>query len=47
MTLTRDGALNSTTSPRRSTPAVLIPHSNGKTLYAICETIRDEGTVLR
>jgi 6-phosphogluconolactonase len=47
MTLTRDGALELNDVTQALNPAVLIPHSDGKTLYAICETIRDEGTVLR
>ena len=47
MTLTRGGALRLNDVTEALNPAVLIPHSDGRTLYAICETIRDEGTVLR
>ena len=47
MTFTRGGALKLNDVTQALNPAVLIPHSDGKTLYAICETIRDEGTVLR
>ena len=47
MTLTRGGALRLNDVTEALNPAVLIPHSDGKTLYAICETIRDEGEVRR
>jgi 6-phosphogluconolactonase len=47
MTLTRDGALKLNGISEALNPAVLILHPDGTTLYAICETIRDEGTVLR
>ena len=46
MTLGRGGrlALNGVTDA--ANPAVLIPHSDGRTMYALSETIRDEGDVL-
>jgi len=47
MTLTRDGKLVLNETTEALNPAVLIPHSDGKTLYAIVETIQDEGDVLR
>ncbi len=47
MTLSGDGKLRLNDVTEALNPAVLIPHSNGKTLYAIVETIQDEGDVLR
>jgi len=47
MSLTRDGKLVLNDTTEALNPAVLIPHSDGKTLYAIVETIQDEGDVLR
>ncbi len=47
MTLGKDGSLHVDDTTKALNPAVLIPHSNGKVLYAIVETIRDEGDVLR
>ncbi|MCB2101138.1 MAG: lactonase family protein [Rhodobacterales bacterium] len=47
MTLDRDGTLALNGVTEALNPAVLIPHADGRTLYAIVETIRDEGTVLR
>ena len=47
MTLTRAGKLVLDDVTEALNPAVLIPHSNGKVLYAIVETIQDEGDVLR
>ncbi|MBB4264682.1 lactonase family protein [Roseospira visakhapatnamensis] len=47
MTLDRAGRLTLTDVVEALNPAVLIPHSNGRTMYAIVETIRDRGDVLR
>jgi 6-phosphogluconolactonase len=47
MTLSRDGKLTLDDTIEALNPAVLIPHSDGRTLYAIVETIQDEGDVLR
>lgn len=47
MTMAADGSLQLNETIEALNPAVLIPHSNRKTLYAIVETIRDEGDVLR
>lgn len=47
MTLTGRGKLVLNDVTEALNPAVLIPHSDGKTLYAIVETIQDEGDVLR
>jgi len=47
MTLDRAGKLTLNDTTEALNPAVLIPHSNGTTLYAIVETIQDEGDVLR
>ena len=47
MTLTKEGKLVVNDISESLNPAVLIPHSNGKSLYAILETIQDEGDVLR
>ena len=47
MTLSRNGKLSLNGTTPALNPAVLIPHSNGKSLYAIVETIKDRGDVLR
>ena len=47
MTLGSEGALRLNHIAEALNPAVLIPHSDDKTLYAIVETIQDEGDVLR
>ena len=47
MTLDRNGGLTLKESYKALNPAVLIPHSDGKSLYAIVETIKDQGDVLR
>ncbi|MEJ2754580.1 MAG: lactonase family protein [Gammaproteobacteria bacterium] len=47
MTLERDGTLHLTDTVEVLNPAVLIPHPDGKTLYAIVETIQEKGEVLR
>ncbi|MDP6967748.1 MAG: lactonase family protein [Gammaproteobacteria bacterium] len=47
MSLNQSGKLNLDKVYATLNPAVLIPHSNGKVLYAILETIKDEGDVLR
>jgi 6-phosphogluconolactonase len=47
MTLDRGGRLTLNDVTDAANPAVLIPHSNGRTLYALSETIRHEGDVLR
>lgn len=47
ITLGKDGSLCLKETIEALNPAVLIPHSNNKILYAIVETIRDEGDVLR
>ena len=47
MTLDREGRLTLDETYAALNPAVLIPHSNGESLYAILETIMDEGDVVR
>jgi 6-phosphogluconolactonase len=47
MRLTRDGRLEFKEVAEALNPAVLIPHPDGRHLYAIVETIKDEGDVLR
>lgn len=47
MTLSADGKLSLNDTTAALNPAVLIPHSNGKTLYAILETIQENGSVIR
>lgn len=42
-----DGQLSETSVAPTLNPAVLIPHPDGKHLYAILETIKDHGTVER
>lgn len=45
--LSQDGQLSRTGTTQSLNPAVLIPHSDGEHLYAIEETIRENGTVQR
>lgn len=47
MTLNRDGTLAVKDTTAALNPAVLIPHRDGRSVYAILETILDEGTVQR
>ena len=47
MRLDRTGKLTLTSITEALNPAVLIPHGDGRSVYAIVETIRDEGDVLR
>ncbi|MCP4077317.1 MAG: lactonase family protein [Gammaproteobacteria bacterium] len=47
MTLNREGKLILNETYESLNPAVLIPHSDGKSLYAILETIQDEGDIVR
>ena len=47
MSLDAQGKLHLRETYEALNPAVLIPHSDGEHLYAIVETIKDEGTVLR
>jgi len=47
LTLKIDGTLEERNVTDALNPAVLIPHSNGSMLYAIVETIRNEGEVLQ
>lgn len=47
LTLTKDGKLVEREVVDALNPAVLIPHSNGSMMYAIVETIQDNGTVLQ
>jgi len=47
MTLGRGGSLDLTDTIEALNPAVLIPHGDGRTMYAIVETIKDQGDVLR
>lgn len=47
MNIARDGSLKVKAVTEALNPAVLIPHSNGRILYAILETIRETGTVRR
>ncbi len=47
MTLSEEGKLSVNDTIEALNPAVLIPHSDGKCMYAIVETIQDEGDVLR
>ncbi|MDB4223208.1 lactonase family protein [Granulosicoccus sp.] len=47
MTLTKDGELVEREVVEALNPAVLIPHSNGKMMYAIVETIQNTGDVLQ
>jgi 6-phosphogluconolactonase len=47
MSLSIDGKLALNETIKALNPAVLIPHSNKKILYAIVETIRENGTVIR
>lgn len=47
MKLTAAGKLEQTGVTDALNPAVLIPHSDGKSMYAIVETIKNEGDVVR
>lgn len=47
MTIRKDGALDMHSATAALNPAVLIPHSNGEMMYAIVETIQDNGEVLQ
>lgn len=47
MSLSQSGKLKLDEIYEALNPAVMIPHSNGKVLYAILETIKNEGDVLR
>jgi 6-phosphogluconolactonase len=47
MTIDRSGELSIDSLTESLNPAVLIPHADGKHLYAILETIQDEGTIER
>ena len=47
MSLGADGKLKHHQTYPALNPAVLIPHSDGQNLYAIVETIKSEGSVLR
>ncbi len=47
MSLKQDGKLTLDETYKALNPAVLIPHANGKCLYAILETIKDEGDIFR
>ena len=47
MTLSQDGKLKVTDTIEVLNPAVMIPHGDGKSMYAILETIQDEGDVVR
>lgn len=47
MTLSEDGKFTVNETVKALNPAVLIPHSNKKVLYAILETIRENGRIIR
>jgi 6-phosphogluconolactonase len=47
MSLSEDGKFTLNETVKSLNPAVLIPHSNKKTLYSILETIRENGSVIR
>lgn len=47
LTLTKDGKIVEREIVDALNPAVLIPHSNGKMMYAIVETIQNTGDVLQ
>jgi len=47
LTLTKDGQLREREVIAALNPAVLIPHSNGNMMYAIVETIQNNGKVLQ
>ncbi len=47
LTLSKDLKLSLVETTEALNPAVLIPHSDQKSMYAIVETIQDNGTVLR
>ena len=47
MSLSSEGEIEVNATTESNNPAVLIPHSDGKHLYAILETIQEPGTVVR
>jgi len=47
MTLSTDGKLSVNSTAASLNPAVLIPHSDGKSIYAILETIQSNGQIIR
>ena len=47
MSISQDGRLEPLGTTESLNPAVLIPHTDGKHLYAIEETIRENGTIQR
>lgn len=47
MTLSTDGKLSLNSTSASLNPAVLIPHSDGKSIYAILETIQSNGSIIR
>ncbi len=47
VSITKDGVLTQTDVTDCLNPAVLIPHSNAKLMYAIVETIKNNGEVLQ
>jgi 6-phosphogluconolactonase len=47
LAIDRAGKLSLNAVYESQNPAVLVPHSNGKTVYAVLESIQDEGEVIR
>lgn len=47
MSLSAAGEMKVNATTASNNPAVLIPHSDGKHLYAILETIREQGSIVR
>lgn len=47
MTLSADGKLSLKNTTSALNPAVMIPHSDGKSIYAILETIQSNGQIVR
>ena len=47
MSLSRNGKLKLNKTIKVLNPAVLIPHNNGKSIYAILETIQNNGQIVR
>jgi len=47
MTLSTDGKLTLNSTSAALNPAVMIPHSDGKSIYAILETIQSNGQIIR
>ena len=47
MTLSSEGKLHLNSTVAALNPAVLIPHSDGKSIYAILETIQTKGQIIR